>query len=336
MCSVGVNVMFLRLLRRAAILLVIVCAVTAFSGLFTVSPVAFELFVQANSKTRTVTVPQCQCGATYRDLYLAHPYLRGQDVAELQQRLLVLGFFRGDIDGVFGLSTDMAVREFQKAVNMEPTGLVADSVWLRMATGPCRTHPAIADLPPGERRIVVDVNTLILTLYVGDEVIKTYPIAIGKWHTPTPIGEFVIISKDYAPGGAFGTRWLGLNVPWGGYGIHGTNKPWSIGSAASAGCIRMLNEDVEELFQLVTVKTQVEITGREPQGDITRTLRTGDDGHDVQVLQYYLRRGAFDAGPLDGRFGPRVEAAVKQMQKLYGVPPTGQVGLNELYLLGLR
>ena len=71
-------------------------------------------------------------------------------------------------------------------------------MWLRMATGRARTLPAISELPEGERKIVVNVNRLVLTLYVGDEVIKKYPIAIGKWRTPTPTGEFVIISKDYA------------------------------------------------------------------------------------------------------------------------------------------
>jgi L,D-transpeptidase ErfK/SrfK len=327
-----------RIVRRALVFLVIsvVAASTLLLIVSTGKSGKFPVSVEANPGSYQITVPKCECSSTYRSLCLTHPHLRGHDVAELQERLLSLGFFRGKVDGVFGVSTDSAVREFQKAVSMEPTGLVTDSVWLRMATGPSRTLPAIAELPKGVRKIVVDVNRLVLTLYVGDEVIKKYPMAIGKWHTPTPIGEFVILSKDYAPGGAFGSRWMGLNVPWGGYGIHGTNKPWSIGSAASAGCIRMFNEDVEELFELVTVKTLVEIIGEEPEGDITRTLEIGDMGHDVQVLQLHLRRGAFDAGPLDGRFGVRVESAVREMQKLYGLPPTGRVSVNELYLLGLR
>jgi len=41
------------------------------------------------------------------------------------------------------------------------------------------------------------------------------------------------------------------------YRIHGTNEPWSIGKAASSGCIRMLNEDVFELFGSVPVGTRV-------------------------------------------------------------------------------
>jgi peptidoglycan hydrolase-like protein with peptidoglycan-binding domain len=337
----GVNVMSSRFVWKVFIASVIALTVAAFSlpliSLPLISPRATRLMLaEANPSNYTLIIPGCECSGTYRSLRLAYPHFRGYDVAELQERLLALGFFSGKVDGVFGVSTDTAVREFQKAVSMEPDGLVTDSLWLVMATGPSRTLPTIADLPPGERRIVVDVNRLVLTLYVGDEVIKRYPIAIGKWRTPTPVGEFIISDKDYAPGGAFGTRWMGLNVPWGSYGIHGTNKPWSIGSAASAGCIRMLNQDAEELFELVPIKASVEIIGGKPEGEITRNLKMGHTGRDVQVLQYFLRLCAFDAGPLDGRFGSRVEAAVKEMQKLYGVPPTGRVGINELYLLGLR
>ncbi len=289
---------------------------------------------EASARPYRIVVPRC--GETNRNLHLAKPPLKGHDVAELQDRLRDLGFFRGRVDGVFGASTDAALREFQRAVNLDPSGVATPDTWLKMATGPARTLPALAELPEGERRLMVDVNRLTLTLYAGDKVVKQYPIAIGKWHTPTPVGEFAIIEKDYAPGGAFGSRWIGLNVPWGGYGIHGTNRPWSVGSAASAGCIRMFNEDVEELFELVPIKTRVFITGYEPEGEIARELGPGATGPDVQVLQYHLRRGAFDAGPLDGRFGERVEAAVREMQKFYGVPVTGRVGSNELYLLGLR
>lgn len=293
---------------------------------------------ESASRPRSYRVVVPKCGETNRRLYLTKPRLKGNDVLELQERLRALGFFSGKPDGVFDLSTDAAVRAFQRAVDLEPDGVVTPDTWLKMATGRAQTLPALteAEIPSGERRIVVDVTKLTLTLYAGDKVVKQYPIAIGKWHTPTPIGEFAIIDKDYAPGGAFGSRWMGLNVPWGGYGIHGTNRPWSIGTAASAGCIRMFNEDVEELFELVPIKTRVFIVGYEPEGDITRELGPGATGQDVQVLQYYLRREAFDAGPLDGRFGERVEAAVREMQKFYGVPVTGRVGTNELYLLGLR
>ena len=52
-------------------------------------------------------------------------------------------------------------------------------------------------------------------------------------------------------GNPIGTRWLGLNRK--GYGIHGTNEPGSIGKAASHGCIRLRNRDMEQLFRMVSV-----------------------------------------------------------------------------------
>ena len=76
---------------------------------------------------------------------------------------------------------------------------------------------------------------------------KEYKIAGGKPSTPSPLGTWEITEKEKNWGKGFGTRWMALNVPWGKYGIHGTNKPLSIGGSASLGCIRMHNNDVEDL-----------------------------------------------------------------------------------------
>jgi len=59
------------------------------------------------------------------------------------------------------------------------------------------------------------------------------------------------------PANPLGTRWMGLGYK--GYGIHGTNMPLSIGKAASHGCIRMRNRDVEDLFNRVEVGDAVEL-----------------------------------------------------------------------------
>ncbi|MDW8802633.1 L,D-transpeptidase [Clostridium sp. A1-XYC3] len=81
--------------------------------------------------------------------------------------------------------------------------------------------------------------------------------SVGKPSTPTPKGNFTIINKAVNPGGPFGARWLGLSAR--GYGIHGTNNPSSIGKAVSNGCIRLLNANVIELFNLVSIGTPVKI-----------------------------------------------------------------------------
>ena len=122
-----------------------------------------------------------------------------------------------------------------------------------------------------ERRLVVSIPDRKLELIVDGEVVKSYPVAVGKHSTPSPTGTFTIVTRVpnptwygptqvVAPGrhNPLGTRWLGLSEK--GYGVHGTNVPRSIGKAASHGCIRMRNSDVEELFELVRAGDVVELT----------------------------------------------------------------------------
>ena len=107
--------------------------------------------------------------------------------------------------------------------------------------------------------ITINVAARKLTLFKEGKLFKTYPIAVGKPSTPTPKGNFTIINKAYNPGGPFGARWLGLSAPNGDYGIHGTNNPISIGKAVSNGCIRTYNNNIIELYNLVTIGTPVKI-----------------------------------------------------------------------------
>ena len=105
--------------------------------------------------------------------------------------------------------------------------------------------------------ITINVINYSLTLYKNDKIFKVYSVAVGKPSTPTPRGTFKIINKAVNPGGQFGVRWLGLSV--GKYGLHGTNNPRTIGKCVSNGCIRMYNNDVLELSNLVAVGTTVNI-----------------------------------------------------------------------------
>ncbi|WP_096188818.1 L,D-transpeptidase family protein [Evansella halocellulosilytica] len=104
-------------------------------------------------------------------------------------------------------------------------------------------------------KIVVSLSERRLTLNENGNNIQTYPIAVGKILSETPVGNFVIINKAPNPGGPFGTMWMSLSKKH--YGIHGTNDPSSIGKAVSRGCIRMHNNDVEELASIVPIGTPV-------------------------------------------------------------------------------
>jgi lipoprotein-anchoring transpeptidase ErfK/SrfK len=109
----------------------------------------------------------------------------------------------------------------------------------------------------GEYKIVIRTKERKLELYRAGTLVKTYPVAVGKPWTPTPKGNFIVINKAVNPGGPFGSRWMGISSPH--IGIHGTNNPASIGKAASNGCIRMQNKDVEEVFKLIGIGTPVKI-----------------------------------------------------------------------------
>ncbi|MDI3279935.1 MAG: L,D-transpeptidase family protein [Bacillota bacterium] len=127
-----------------------------------------------------------------------------------------------------------------------------------------------AEAAPPLWRIVINLPARTLALYEGGRLWRCYPIAVGKMVTPSAIGSYTVVNKVVnptwypehkppvppGPDNPLGSRWLGLSLK--GYGIHGTNDPSSIGKAVSGGCIRMHNQDVEELFALVPLGTPVE------------------------------------------------------------------------------
>ncbi|NQT18076.1 MAG: L,D-transpeptidase family protein [Planctomycetes bacterium] len=118
---------------------------------------------------------------------------------------------------------------------------------------------------------VIEKSKFKLSVYLGNKYVKSYDVGLGK-EDSTPVGSFKVISKLkkpdwYRPGkvlkygdpeNALGTRWIGFMK---GYGIHGTWEPETVGSQSSEGCVRMLNKDVEELFDLL-IKGKSKITIR--------------------------------------------------------------------------
>ena len=137
------------------------------------------------------------------------------------------------------------------------------------------TAPAVTedDLGPA---IVVDLSERRLNLYIDGDLFKTYGVAVGTPRYPTPRGEFRITLKRYmptwsnpgsawaagmprtigpGPGNPLGTRALNIDSP--GIRIHGTSADYSIGTAASHGCMRMHRWDIEDLYDRVEVGTPV-------------------------------------------------------------------------------
>jgi len=125
--------------------------------------------------------------------------------------------------------------------------------------------------------ITVQKATFRLRLFKRLKLSRTYQVAVGRPANPTPGGHFHIQDKQVNPvwsvpnspwagelggttvaGGSAANplkaRWMGITD---GVGIHGTGEDWSIGSAASHGCIRMHVADVVDLYPRVPVGTTV-------------------------------------------------------------------------------
>jgi len=124
---------------------------------------------------------------------------------------------------------------------------------------------------PEPLRIVINVPARRLFLVEGATMIASWPVAVGRPATPTPVGSYRILQKakdpTWAPRGRpsvppgpqnpLGTRWMRISDS--GYGIHATNDPGSIGYARSHGCVRMRVADAEALYELASVGMRVDI-----------------------------------------------------------------------------
>ena len=187
---------------------------------------------------------------------------------------------------------------------------------------------AVLPASAGQERMLiwVELDNKRLTVYENGEGLAVFPIASGAGDTPSPIGTFRVTSRFMTDLSGFGTRFLGLNVPWGSYGLHGTNKPNSIGKNASHGCIRMNVSDAETLYAMIPTGTRVVIEGG-PYGPLNwglRTLREGDRGADVRQLQLRLIQRGFLYGGADGVFGASTRRAVVAARKALGFSPGDQ------------
>lgn len=161
-------------------------------------------------------------------------------------------------DGIIGMNTYSKINEDMKLYNINI---------------PERQVAFIEDVPSGSWIIINKSNNTLYHLNEKD-IVARYSVATGKTPSHTPEGKFSIVTKSVNPawggagrytpvkGGApnnpLGKRWMGLSINGGGlYGIHGNSNYGSIGRYVSLGCVRMFNEDVEYLYDIIGKGTPV-------------------------------------------------------------------------------
>ncbi len=207
--------------------------------------------------------------------------------------------------------------------------------------------------------IIINKSTNQLAFFENGILVKQFSIATGKKPSYTPEGTFQIVNKIknrpyYSgkiaggdPNNPLGNRWLGINARGTNgdiYAIHGNNNPDSIGTYASNGCIRMHDDEIEWLYERVTVNTTVHITSSSQSfesiassigyhtnsvnvnGEKPNVLKYGTRGEAVREIQKQLTNLGYNTGGVDGLFGKQTEQAVINFQLQHGLLADGIVG----------
>lgn len=284
-------------------------------------------------------VPTCEPN---RVLVLREPPMRGSDVTELQLALKDLSLYEGPVDGVFGRATADAVSKLRARHGLSAAPRVDSAFWQALADQwwsrkgrEVALAVSGAPRPEGEVMLVIDIEKRRLTVFADGFPFKTYPVAVGRPGSPSQPGQWRVRNKGVNVGPPFGTRWMGLDIPWGIYGVHGTNNPGSIGTAASGGCIRMFNHHVNEVYEWVSVGTPVHIVAPHWQAVVPPALPRGAVGLGVVFLQWQLARLGFDPGPVDGRLEEATVDAIRDLEAFYGLETDGIADTDVLCLLDL-
>lgn len=185
--------------------------------------------------------------------------------------------------------------------------------------------------------ILIEIDEKTLYLFEDGELIKKYPIASGTKDMPSPIGSWRIVNKGKWSKG-FGGHWMGLNVPWGTYGIHGTKREDTIGRAASHGCIRMYNRDVKELYRIVPINTPVVINNGPfgPFGTGFKEIHPGDRGADVYAVQERLKKLGYFNGYVSGIYGEDLKVAVHKFQADHNLKVKNAITHEDYEAMGFK
>ena len=218
-------------------------------------PLAAPTRVHCSTETTTLGSGRVALAAAVRNRARAYRRPAGRSVARFG-RLNQNGF--PTVFRVLAVlrAPDCSARWYRVQLPLRPNG----------ATGYVRASAVRVERVP--TRILVDISQRRLTFFRGGRRVLTTTVAVGAAATPTPIGRYYVnqrlVPEDTS--GPFGPGAIGISAfsevltGWaqgGPIAIHGTNEPWSIGHAASNGCIRVRNPVLERLFRSTPAGTPV-------------------------------------------------------------------------------
>lgn len=185
-------------------------------------------------------------------------------------------------------------------------------------------------------KVFIDVTENRLYVMKNDAVVKSYPISTGMQNMLSPIGMWKVqkMSKeDKSTGGYF----IGIDIPWGVYGICSTDMK-TVKNSNSQGFIKMFNDDVEELYKIVDKNTPVQIYGGPygPFGNGFRRISPGDRGADVYEIEKRLKTLGYYGGNVNGIYDDNLKTAIHKYQKHNRLQTSDSVGSDFYIKLGIN
>ena len=221
---------------------------------------------------------------------------QNDSIADLQEKLKILGYFTGECTGEFELETQIAIENFQRANGLPVTG-EADSDTLRaVESAKAVTKREYLEITAGEERFTEEIGP--------QSARKT----IRKLQN-------LLLSLGYDAGKAEGAyneqtqyavrlfQWANL-LP-----VTGIADPETMRVMSSDGAVRC----------------DESVTGA--------VLRYGDQGNDVKILQNCLKTTGFFSGERSGKYGRKTQEAVTLFQKANGLTPTGECDVPLMLML---
>lgn len=204
-----------------------------------------------------------------------------EQVLNVKKFLIAKGYVDIKEDYYFDSRMKEIIIDYQKRKGLSPDGIVGMNTYEKINEDMQlyniyiseRQVEFIKDVPT-ENWIIINKSNNTLYHLNEKDIVARYSVATGKTPSHTPEGKFSIVTKSVNPswggagrytpikGGApnnpLGKRWMGLSISGGGvYGIHGNADYGSIGRYVSLGCVRMYNEDVEYLYDIIGKGTPV-------------------------------------------------------------------------------
>ena len=268
--------------------------------------------VTTSPPTPTPTVPPVTPSPTPPSLQLG--FKGSQAVRAVQKRLKELGYYHGSVDGDFGVNTEKAVKEFQKANGLTADGKVGEKTLAKMNAKNAVTYKQAHATPTPKVTATPKIRTT-----ATPNLTKDYYLKVGTSGKKVETLQRRLIELGWLDGKVTGTYDAATEQAVRAFQRR-TSGLWEDGIAGP--------DTLRALYSSGAARTS------KPAASVGETLEFGSEGSEVKKLQQKLKDLGYLSGSVDGKFGIATQGAVIAFQKNNNLTADGKAGsatLSKLY-----